>query len=78
METEKVIFDLLGKLGSSPVDGLNPDGLASLVASVGQLVLRGIEGEGLHDNFHGIRLHHAMSCHVKSFCHLPASRQPLP
>ena len=42
------VFDLLGKLGSSPVDGLNPDGLAGLVASVRQLVLGGVEGEGLH------------------------------
>ena len=42
------MFDLLGELGRSPVDGLNPDGLARLVASVGQLVLGGIEGEGLH------------------------------
>lgn len=42
------MFDLLGKLSSSPVDGLNPNGLAGLVASVRQLVLRSIEGEGLH------------------------------
>ena len=48
------MFDLLGKLGSSPVDGLNPDGLAGLVASVRQLVLRGVEGESLH--FHRIKI----------------------
>ena len=38
---------LFGKLGGSPVNSLHPDGLASLVAAVGQLVLRGIECEGL-------------------------------
>ena len=41
--------DLFGKLGCGPVDGLHPDGLAGSVAAVGELVLGGVEGEGLHD-----------------------------
>ena len=68
------MFYLLGKLGSSPVDGLNPDGLAGLVASVRQLVLRGVEGEGLH--LHLIRSR--LVRRLMIFNHLPASRQPLP
>ena len=66
---EANVFDLLGKLGGSPVDGLNPDGLAGLVASVGQLILRGIEGEGLQSvSFHNAMSHHFITClhHIRS------------
>jgi hypothetical protein len=40
--------DLLGQIGGGLVDGLASVLGASLVAAVGQLVVAGIEGEGLH------------------------------
>ena len=38
---------LLGQLGGCPVDGLHPNRLARLVATIGQLVLRGVECKSL-------------------------------
>ena len=49
MSPPRFNLHLLGQLGSCPVDGLHPNRLARLVATIGQLVLRGVECKSLID-----------------------------